>query len=149
MTNSTISGNTTSTSGGGIHVDSGTATVTNSTISGNTANGTGNGGGITNVGTLILTPVVHGEDVGVAQRRRGPGLGPEAAQERGVVGQRRVQDLDRHPAAEARVVGQEDVRRRAGANHRREPVAAAENATDVVRDTHGSHGVEGTLPNRR
>ncbi|HET8847081.1 MAG TPA: TIR domain-containing protein, partial [Ktedonobacteraceae bacterium] len=55
ITNSIVSGNTTSGSGGGgIENDKGKLTLTNSTISGNTATG-GNGGGIKNSeGTLLL-----------------------------------------------------------------------------------------------
>src|SRR5438067_100316 len=50
ITNSTISGNSTSNDGGGIFSNSGTVTITNSTISGNsaTAGGSSSGGGVYN-----------------------------------------------------------------------------------------------------
>ncbi len=51
LTNSTVSGNTTSGNGGGIS-NSGWLTLTNSTVSGNSAE---SGGGIDNQGTLTLT----------------------------------------------------------------------------------------------
>ena len=47
MTNSTLSGNSPATHGGGIYNADGTLTVTNSTFSGNSAT---NGGGIVNAG---------------------------------------------------------------------------------------------------
>ena len=58
---------------------------------------------------VLLAPVVDRHDVGVVEGGGGPGLGPEPAQERLVVGQRRVQDLDRDAAAQPNVVGEEDV----------------------------------------
>jgi CSLREA domain-containing protein len=53
VTNSILSGNHAASSGGGIS-SSGTLTVTNSTLSSNIAN-SGNGGGISNGGTLTMT----------------------------------------------------------------------------------------------
>ena len=61
--------------------------------------------------------------MGVVEGGGGLRLGPEAAQERLVVGQRGVQHLDRDPAPQAHVVGQVDLRRRPGAEGRDEPVA--------------------------
>ena len=57
MSNSTFSGNTTASAGGGIHNYFGTVTVSNSTFSGNSANGLGGGGGIYNLGdtTVIVS----------------------------------------------------------------------------------------------
>jgi hypothetical protein len=57
ITNSTLSGNSTSGgSGGGIFTPSGSLTITNSTLSGNSASNFGNGGGIRNNGaSLTLT----------------------------------------------------------------------------------------------
>ena len=54
LTNSTVSGNSANSQGGGIYNSSGTLTLTNSTISGNTASSNG-GGGIFTIGTLTLT----------------------------------------------------------------------------------------------
>jgi hypothetical protein len=54
VTNSTVSGNSASFSGGGIYNVSGTLTVTNSTVSGNSVTGTsGGGGGIFNNGGAV------------------------------------------------------------------------------------------------
>ncbi len=63
---------------------------------------------------VVLAPVVDRDDVGVAQRRRQLGLGPEAPEERGVVGERRVQHLDRDAPAQPLVVGDVDATARAG-----------------------------------
>jgi predicted outer membrane repeat protein len=52
MMNSTVSGNTSESSGGGIF-NGGTLTITDSVISGNTVSY--NGGGIENVGSLTMT----------------------------------------------------------------------------------------------
>ena len=49
-------------------------------------------------GVAVAAPVVHRDEVGVAERGGRLGLGPEAAQERLVVGEGGVQDLHRHPA---------------------------------------------------
>jgi len=54
LTSSTVSGNSTNSSGGGVH-NSGTLTITSSTVSGNSAAGNGFGGGVFNSGTLTLT----------------------------------------------------------------------------------------------
>jgi hypothetical protein len=96
----------------------------------------------------LFAPVEHGHDVGVVEGRRGPGLGPEPAQEGLVVGQRRVQDLDRHPPAQAHVVGQEHMRRRAGSNRSEEAVPASQDATEVVRYPGRSHGRKATVRGR-
>ena len=68
---------------------------------------------------VVVAPVVDGDDVGVVQRRRELRLGPEAAQERGVVGERGVQHLDRDPAAQPLVLGDVDATARAGADRHR------------------------------
>ena len=93
---------------------------------------------------VLLAPVVDGDEVGVVQRRRGLGLGLEATQEHGVVGQRRVQHLDRHAAAELHVVGHVDLGGRAGTDQGREPVPIGEHPTDQLAHRCGSHGQDGT-----
>ena len=96
---------------------------------------------------VVVAPVVDGDDVRVVQGRGGLRLGPEAAEEGLVVGEGGVQDLHRHPTAEADVVGQEDLGRRAGADGGDEPVAPAEDATDLVGHAGHDHGarVSGAL----
>ena len=95
---------------------------------------------------LLLAPVVDGHDVGVVEGGRGPGLGPEPAQEGVVVGQGRVQHLDRHPAAQAHVVGDEHVPGTTAADRRQQPVAVAEDATDVVGHPRRTHVPKATVP---
>ena len=98
---------------------------------------------------VVLAPVVDGHEVGVVERGRGLGLGLEAAQERGVVGQRRVQHLDRDPPAELDVVGQVDLGRR----RRRPPARSAgtaqpapgRRARSPVRESHGRDGTDRPL----
>ena len=80
----------------------------------------------------VLAPVVDGHDVGVVERRGGPGLGLEAAQEGGVVGQRVVQHLHRDAAAEAHVVGEEHLCGRATADRSDDPVAVRQNPADLL-----------------
>ena len=72
LTSSTVSGNSTNSSGGGVH-NSGTLTITSSTVSGNSAAGNGFGGGVFNSGTLTLTnTTVSGNSAG--GNARGGGL---------------------------------------------------------------------------
>ena len=57
------------------------------------------------VSPCTSAPVVDGDDVGVMQRRGQLGLGPEPAQEPGVVGQGGVEDLDGHLPLEPHIPG--------------------------------------------
>jgi hypothetical protein len=81
---------------------------------------------------VVVAPVVDGHHVGVVERRRGLGLGPEAAQEDLVVGQRLVEHLHRHLALEPHVVGHEDLRRRAPPDRGQQAVPPAEDTTDLL-----------------
>ena len=67
---------------------------------------------------VVLAPVVDGDDVRVVERRRDLGLGAEAAEERGVLGERGVQDLDRDAAPQAGVLGEVHAPARAGPDGR-------------------------------
>ena len=92
---------------------------------------------------VVFAPVVDRDDVGVVQRRRELRLGPEPAQERGVVGERGVQHLDRDPAAQPLVVGDVDATARAGADRTVQQVAARR-APGPARslDSTSRHGVQ-------
>jgi hypothetical protein len=68
----------------------------------------------------------------VVQRGGRPGLGLEAAQERGVVGQRVVQHLHRDAPAQAHVVGQEHLGGRATADRSDDPVAPRQHPADLL-----------------
>ena len=87
----------------------------------------------------FLAPVEDGHDMGMVQGRGRPGLGPEPAQERFVVGQGRVQELECHPPAEPHVVGEDHVGRRAGTNRGQEAGPASQDATEVVSYPGRSH----------
>ena len=95
---------------------------------------------------VLLAPVVDGHDVGVVEGGRGPGLGAEAPEEGLVVGQGRVQHLDRHPAAQADVVGHEHMPGTTAADRGQQPVAVAEDATDVVGHPRRTHVPKATVP---
>ena len=91
---------------------------------------------------VVVAPVVHGDDVGVVQRRRELGLGPEPAQERGVLGEGRVQHLDRDPAPQPRVLGDVDPAARAGADGAVQQVPAREDTAREVAHRTAGHGVQ-------
>ena len=93
---------------------------------------------------VVVAPVVHGDDVRVVQRRRELGLGPEPAQERGVLGERRVQHLDRDPAAQPGVVGDVDAAARAGADGAVQQVPAREDTAREVAHRTAGHGFNGS-----
>ncbi len=91
---------------------------------------------------VVVAPVVHGDDVRVVQRGRQLGLGPEAAQEGGVLGQRRVQHLHRHPALQPGVLGDVDATARAGADRAVQQVPAREDTAREVAHRTAGHGVQ-------
>src|SRR4029079_11561642 len=93
---------------------------------------------------LVLTPVVDRHDVGVVERRRHLGLGPEAPEEPGVLGQREVQDLDPDPALEADVVGHVDAAARAGTDRSEQAVTPSGYTAGEVGDAGDRHRV--TVP---
>ncbi len=93
---------------------------------------------------VVVAPVVDGDDVGVAQARRGLRFGAEAAQERGVVGQGGMEQLDGHASAKADIVGQVDLRRRSRAHGGDQPISPAEHATDLV--GHAGHHHAARVP---
>ena len=70
------------------------------------------------------------------------GLGPEPAQERGVLGERRVQHLDRDPAPQACVLGHVDAAARAGADGAVQQVPAREHTAREVAHRTAGHGVQ-------
>ena len=87
----------------------------------------------------------------MVQRRRELGLGAEATQEPGVVGQGGVQDLDRDLAAQADVVGDVDATRSPGSDRGKEAITAGQDATNQVGDAaqcHPSHGSGTTATDR-
>ena len=89
---------------------------------------------------VVLAPVVDGDDVRVVERRRDLGLGAEATEERGVLGERGVQDLDRDAPPEAGVLGEVHAPARAGPDGRVQQVPAREDtAREVAHETSG-HG---------
>ncbi len=71
----------------------------------------------------------------MAEGGGGLGLGSEAAQESFVAGQSGVEHLDRHPPAQGDVVGQVDLGRRSAADGCVEPVAPAEHAAELLRQS--------------
>ena len=100
---------------------------------------------------VVLAPVVDGDDVRVVQRGRDLGLGAEAAEERGVLGERGVQHLDRDAAAQPGVLGDVHAPARAGADGRVKQVPAREDtAREVAHETsgHGAHGSGRIAPQR-
>jgi hypothetical protein len=71
-----ITGNASTTNGGGIYQTLGTLTVVNSTISGNTAAGSGTGGGIENWGTALtlINTTISGNSVTTSGANNGGGI---------------------------------------------------------------------------
>ena len=96
----------------------------------------------------VLSPVVDGQDVGVAEGGGGLGLGPEPAEELLVAGQARVQELHRHLALEAHVVGQERLGRAALPQGLDQLVAATEDPPDLCGHL-VPHRERGYRPTRR
>ena len=76
-----------------------------------------------------LAAVVHGDDVGVVEARRGLRLAPEALDELAVVGIAVGHDLERDLAAETRILGEVDGRHPADAQAAEYAVAAVERLT--------------------
>ncbi len=93
---------------------------------------------------VVVAPVVDGDDVGMVQRGGQLRLGPEAAQEGGVLGQRRVQHLHRHPATQAGVVGDVDATARAGADGAVQQVPTREHTAREVAHRTAGHGFNGS-----
>ena len=93
---------------------------------------------------VVLAPVVDRHHVGVVERRRHLGLGPEPAQEPGVLGQREVQDLHPDPALEADVVGDVDATARACTDRCEQAVATGEDTAGEIGDAGDRHRV--TVP---
>ncbi len=87
----------------------------------------------------VLTPVVHGDDVGVGEAGCHLGLGAESPQERLVVGEGGVQHLDGNRTAQGDVLTEEDRRRCAGSHRSDQPVATAQDLTDAVGDVGSDH----------
>jgi hypothetical protein len=93
---------------------------------------------------VLLPPVVHGDDVGVAERGDRPRLGPEATQEPLVLRERVAEDLDRDPAPQVDVVGDVDIGRRARADGSEQPVPASDHAADLVSQAGTDHPRQAT-----
>ena len=93
---------------------------------------------------VVVAPVVHRDDVRVVQRRRELGLGPEPAEERGVLGQRRVQHLDRDAAPQPGVLGDVDAAARARADGAVQQVPAREDTAREVAHRTAGHGFNGS-----
>ncbi len=87
---------------------------------------------------LVVAPVVDRDDVRMAECGRGAGLGPEPAQEVGVVGQRLVQHLDGDTTAQPGVVGQEHLGRCTQADRGDDAVPLAQHPADL-----GAHARRG------
>lgn len=87
----------------------------------------------------VLSPVEDLHHVGVAEAGDGAGLGPEAAEERLVLGEGGVQDLDGDATVQLDVVGHVDVGRRASADGSDESVSPPEHAADLVGDARRGH----------
>ena len=83
----------------------------------------------------VFAEVEHGDDVRVAERRRGPRLVAEAREEVGVLAELGPQELDRHVALELRVARPVDRGHAALAEQLEQAVASAEGAPDL------GHGV--------
>ena len=94
----------------------------------------------------VLAPVVDGDDVGMVQRGGELGLGPEPAQEPGVLGEGPVEHLDRDAPAQPDVVGHVHAAARACTDRGEQAVAAGEDAADEVGDAGQGH--PSTVPER-
>ena len=79
--------------------------------------------------------------MGVVQRRRELGLGAEAAQEGGVLGQGRVQHFHRDAAAQAGVLGGVHPAARTGTDRAVQEVAAREYTTREIADSTAGHAL--------
>ena len=88
---------------------------------------------------VVLAPVVDVDDSGVVEGGGQLGLGPEAAQEAGVVGQRGVEHLDRHPPAQPDVPGGVDPPRGAGSDGGDQAVAAGQHPAGQIGHAAGTH----------
>ncbi len=95
-------------------------------------------------GHVVVAPVVHGHDVRVVQRRRELGLGPEPAEERGVLGQGRVQHLHRDLALQPGVLGDVDPTARARPDRAVQQVPAREDTAREVAHRTAGHGFNGS-----
>ena len=96
---------------------------------------------------VVLAPVVHRHHVRVVEAGGDLGLGPEAAQEAGVLGEGEVQHLDRDAAAQPHVVGHVHPTGRARADRGEQAIATGEDAAGEVTDTTARH--RATVPAAR
>jgi hypothetical protein len=88
---------------------------------------------------LVLSPVVDGDHVGVVQRSGHLGLGAEAAEEPGVVGQSGVENLDGDLALEAHVPGGVDASARPRPQGGDQAVPAGQDTAGQVGDAARPH----------